>query len=169
MRKLAVLSMFCVAAFVGAAQAEKPPHPAHPAHPAHPEHPAHPPHPGDPGNPKQPHAQRCVARDEGYNSSGTLVKASLSPAAGSHRYNGTIEAIVTRANHRGPTGDQTFTLTDTRVVVHPGVDASAPAPGSRVGLHGTITELPRGCSTVGFSPTVTIRKVDVRKPGLAKS
>ena len=88
--------------------------------------------------------------------------ASLSPAAGHHRYSGTIEVIVTRANHRAAKGDQTFTLTDARVVFHHGVNTTAPAAGSRVGLHGKITELPKGCSTTGFSPTITVRNVDIR-------
>ena len=33
MRKIAVLTMFCVVGLVGSAQAVKPPHPQHPAHP----------------------------------------------------------------------------------------------------------------------------------------
>jgi hypothetical protein len=54
------------------------------------------------------------------------------------------------------------------VVFHHGVSATAPAAGSRVGLHGKITELPKGCSTTGFSPTVTVRDVDIRKAKPAK-
>jgi hypothetical protein len=38
-----------------------------------------------------------------------------------------------------------------------------PAVGSRVGLHGKITALPKHCSTVGFTPTITIKRVDIRK------
>jgi hypothetical protein len=150
MRKVAVLTVFAVAGFVGAAQADKPPHPLHPGHPA------------------KSHPKSCAARSEGYNARGALVSASLSPAAGHHRYNGTIEVNVTRANHRSATGVQTFTLTNARVIFHHGVDAIAPAPGSRVGLHGKITELPKGCSTTGFSPTITVRHVDIRKAKPAK-
>jgi hypothetical protein len=141
MRKIAVLTMFGVVGLVGSAQAVKPQHPQHPA---------------------TSHPKSCAARAEGYNASGTLVLASLSPAAGHHRYSGTIEVIVTRANHRAAKGDQTFTLTDARVVFHHGVNATAPAAGSRVGLHGKITELPKGCSTTGFSPTITVLNVDIR-------
>jgi hypothetical protein len=151
MRKIAVLTVFAVAGFVGAAQADKPPHPQHPVHPGHPGHPA------------KPHPKSCAARNEGYNASGTLVSASLSPAAGHHRYNGTIEVNVTRANHRSATGVQTFALTNAHVIFHHGVDATAPAAGSRVGLHGKITELPKGCSATGFSPTITVRDIDIRK------
>jgi hypothetical protein len=147
MRKIAVLTMFGVVGLVGSAQAVKPPHPQHPA---------------------TSHPKSCAARAEGYDASGTLVLASLSPAAGHHRYSGTIEVIVTRANHRAAKGDQTFTLTDARVVFHHGVNATAPAAGSRVGLHGKITELPKGCSTTGFSPTITVRNVDIRTAKLVK-
>jgi hypothetical protein len=54
-------------------------------------------------------------------------------------------------------------LTDVRVVFHHGVSATALAAGSRVGLHGKITELPKGCSTTGFSSTITVHRVDIRK------
>jgi hypothetical protein len=132
MRNIAVLTVFGVVGLAGAAQAVKPPHPEHPAHPTH---------------PATPHPKPCVAHSEGYNASGTLLLSSLSPAAGHHRYSGTINVHLTRANHRAATGDQTFTLAGARVVFHHGVSATAPAAGSRVGMHGTITALPRGCST----------------------
>jgi hypothetical protein len=156
MRKIAVLTVFAVVGLVGAAQADKPPHPQHPGHPAHPVHPA------------KPHPKSCTAHNDGYNASGTLVSASLSPAAGHRRYTGTIEVNVTRANHRSATGDPTFTLTDARVVFHRDVNPTAPAAGSRVGLHGKITQLPTGCETSGFTPTVTVRDVDIRPAKPAK-
>jgi hypothetical protein len=136
--------MFGVVGLVGVAQADKPPHPSHPTHPAK-------------SNPKS-----CTARNDGYKASGTLVSSSLTAAAGHNRFNGTIEVTVTRANHRAATGDQTFTLTNARVRFHHGVDATAPAVGSRVRLHGKITELPKGCSTTGFTSTITVRNVDIR-------
>jgi hypothetical protein len=115
-----------------------------------------------PGKPdKRP--KTCTAHNTGYNATGTLITSSLTPA-GKGRYNGTIEVDVTRANHGASTGDQTFTLTDAKVKFHRGVDPTNPAAGSEVGLHGTITELPKGCSTAGFTPTITIKKVDIRKP-----
>jgi hypothetical protein len=49
------------------------------------------------------------------------------------------------------------------VIFHPGVSATALAAGSRVGLHGKITELPKGCSTIGFASATTVRNVDIRK------
>ncbi len=144
MRKIAVLTMFGVVGLVGVAQADKPPHPSHPTHPAK-------------SNPKS-----CTALNRGYNASGTLVSSSLTAGTGHNRFNGTIELTVTRANHRAATGDQTFTLTNARVRFHHGVDATAPAVGSRVRLHGKITELPKGCSTTGFTSTITVRNVDIR-------
>ena len=144
MRKIAVLTMFGVVGLVGVAQAAKPPHPSHPTHPAK-------------SNPKS-----CTARNEGYNASGTLVSASLTPAAGHNRFTGTLMVTLTRANHGSATGAQTFTLTDARVRFHHGVDPTAPAAGSRVRVHGKITELPKGCSTTGFTSTITVRNVDIR-------
>jgi hypothetical protein len=96
----------------------------------------------------------------GYNASGTLVNASLT-AEENGRYSGTIEVNVTKANHHGSTGDQTFTLTAARVKFHDGVNATAPAPGSRVKLHGKITKLSKHCPSEGFTPTVTVKKVDI--------
>lgn len=87
MRGIAVLTVVGVVGFAGVAQASKPPHPQHPGHPAHPGHAA------------KPSPTSCAPRNEGYNASGTLVAASLAPAAGHHRYSGTIEVVVTRANH----------------------------------------------------------------------
>jgi hypothetical protein len=143
MRKFLLLTVIGALGVTGAAQAAKPPHPAHPPH----------------GH----HGKACSAYKRGYNAAGTLVSSALAPDTGHDRDNGTVVAGVTRANHRAPTGAQTFTLTDARVVFHHGVDPAAPAAGSRVGLHGTIIELPKRCSTTGFTPTITVRHVDVRQ------
>lgn len=120
-----------------------------------------------PAKPATPHP--CVAHEAGYNARGTLVKAGtiLTPS-GHHRYSGTIEANVTRANHHGATGDQTFTLTNAKVKFHHGLTAATLADGDRVGLHGDITKLPKRCSTTGFTPTITIEKVDINQPKKAK-
>lgn len=158
MRKIAMLAALCGFAVAVPAQADKPAHPARPAHPAHP---AHPSDPSKPDHQSNPH--KCVAHSVGYNASGTLVKATLTKLADG-RYSGTIEVNVARANHKAATGDQTFTLTDARVKFHHGVDATNPAPGSRVGLHGKVTQLPHSCSTTGFTPTITVKNVDIRTP-----
>lgn len=137
------------------ATTEYTPAPSPPPHKPKPHHDPKGPHP------KGPH--KCQPHSVGYNASGTLVSAALTPAA-KGRYDGTIEVNVTRANHHAPTGAQTYTLTSARVKFHHGVDAVAPAPGSRVKLHGKITQLSRHCSQEGFTPTVTVKKVDIHQP-----
>ena len=49
-----------------------------------------------------------------------------------------------------------------RVRFGDGVDAAAPAVGSRVKVSGKITKLPKKCSTEGFEPTVTVKRVDMK-------
>lgn len=109
-----------------------------------------------------PSSHRCVPHKVGYNASGTLVSASLT-AEGHHRYSGTLEVKLVKATHGAPTGDQTFTLTAAKVFFHHGVDPAALAVGSRVKLHGKITKLAKHCPTEGFTPTITVKKVDIRQ------
>jgi hypothetical protein len=109
-----------------------------------------------------PSSHRCLPHNVGYNASGTLVSASLT-AEEHHRYSGTLEVKLVKANHGAPTGDQTFTLTAAKVFFHHGVDPAAPAVGSRVKLHGKITALAKRCPTEGFTPTIIVKKVDIRK------
>jgi hypothetical protein len=156
MKKIAVLGVLGLLALVVPAQA------AHYA-PA----PPPPPSPKTPHNPKVPHSpkppHKCTPHNAGYYASGTLVKAALTPEA-HHRYSGTLEVNVTRANHHAATGDQTFTLAGAKVKFHHGVDPTAPAPGSRVKLHGKVTKLSKRCPSEGFTPTVTVKKVDIEQP-----
>jgi hypothetical protein len=104
---------------------------------------------------------RCGARSVGFNASGTLLAATLT-AGEAGRHDGTISVTVTRANHGAPKGEQTYTLTNARVKFRAGVDAAAPAAGSRVKISGKITKLTRQCRTDGFVPAVTVKKVDVK-------
>jgi hypothetical protein len=69
------------------------------------------------------------------------------------------------ANHKAPTGDQTFTLTAAKIKFHHDVGSASPTAGSGVKLHGRITALARHCPTEGFTPTITVRKVDISKAG----
>lgn len=161
MRKIVLLTVFAVVGLVGVAQAEKPPHPQHPAQA---QNGAHKPS----GQPGKPNPKSCVTHNEGFNAVGTLVSAALTPAAGHHRYSGTIVVKLTRVNHHAAKGQQSFTLADARVFFHHGVDATAPAVGSRVGVHGKITELSKPCSTSSFSPSVTVLHVDISKAKTAK-
>lgn len=157
MKKIVILSVLGLLALAVPAQATTEYTPA----PAPPPHKPKPPHgPKGPHNPKAPH--KCQPYSVGYNATGTLVSAALTPAAGKGRYDGTIEVTVAKANHHAPTGTQTYTLVSARVRFHHGVDPAAPAPGSRVKLHGKITQLSRHCSQDGFTPVITVKKVDIR-------
>jgi hypothetical protein len=111
-----------------------------------------------------PKSHRCLPHSVGYNASGALVSESLT-AEEHHRYSGTLEVDLARTNHKAPTGDQTFTLTAVKIKFHHGVDSTSPAPGSRVKLHGKITALAKHCPTEGFTPTTTVKKVDISRAG----
>lgn len=106
-------------------------------------------------------SHKCLPHNVGYNSVGTLVTSSLTVDENG-RYNGTIEVELSRANHGAPTGDQTFTLTAARVKFHHGVDPNALVAGSRVKLHGKVTALSKKCPQEGFTPTITVKRVDIR-------
>lgn len=147
MKRLALVSAVMAFAIVVPAQAKKPAHPSHPSN----------------GNAGMGKGHSCMPRNEGYNASGVLMSATLTPATKKGHYDGTITVDVMRANHRAMSGSQTFTLTDARVRFGKGVSSTAPAAGSRVRLHGKITALPHGCSSTGFTPTITIRNVEIKQ------
>ena len=102
----------------------------------------------------------CTPRNHGYEATGTLVSSALTKNADG-RYDGTITVNVTKANHKAPTGSQSYTLDNAKVKFHHGVDPLVPAVGSRVKIHGKITRLNKKCPTTGFTPTVTVKKVDI--------
>lgn len=121
--------------------------------------PPHPPHPGPtPPNP-------CVAHPVAYVVDGTLASGSLTAASGG-TFNGTLTVNVMKVNHhakpaKGTT--QTYTLTGATVNLH-GENPAALMAGSHVHLDGTITMLPGHCSQTGFTPTITITRVDIHPP-----
>lgn len=160
MKKIVILSVLGLLALAVPAQAmtEYTPAPTPPPH--GPKAKGKGPHGKGPHNPK---SHKCQPHSVGYNATGTLVTAALSPATGKNRYDGTLEVDVGKANHKAPTGAENYTLSAARVIFHHGVDSTAPAPGSRVKLHGKITQLSKHCSQEGFTPTVTIKKVDIRR------
>lgn len=140
MRRLVVLVLFGVVGIVGVAQAEK-------AHPVKTE------------------TQSCAPRAERVSAVGTLISASLSPATiGHERFAGTVTIALTRVNHAAASGTASFTLHDARVVFHNGVNAAAPAAGSRVEVHGKITVLGTGCSAAGFTSTSMAYRVSIGSP-----
>lgn len=154
MRRTATLMLLAVLALgtVAPAQADKGGKPHKPKTPAGQQTPK-------PNPPKPPTSNKCAAHHAGYNATGTLVSSALI-ATGGGRYSGPLEVDVSKANHRAPSGDQMFTLTNVKVSFSRGVSNPAPA-GSRVKLHGKITELPKKCPTSGFTPTITLKKVDI--------
>src|SRR3954471_17663104 len=142
--------------------------------------------PGQAKEHKAPHAQHegsakksCAKpKSVGYNARGTLVSSTLTQTKGQDtakrgddRWSGTVTVNVTKANHKAPKGEQTFTLTDARVrfadADHNHV-ADTPKAGDRVKLHGKITKLRHGCDTTGFTPQVTVRSVRFSAPKAPK-
>jgi hypothetical protein len=111
--------------------------------------PTHPQHPAKANG-------RCKAKhDVGFNAKGTLIASSLTQSQGldttdtsDDRYTGTVEVDVTHANHKAPTGDQTYTLADARVSFYDdtnGQPVTTPAPGDIVHVHGKIGHAPKKC------------------------
>ncbi len=145
MKKLAATVVLIAVGLVAPAQASKPDRPDKPAKAA---------------------KGKCATRSVGFNAAGTLLTSTLTMAEPG-RYSGTISVHVTRANHGAPKGDQTFTLTNARVRFHEGVDAAAPAVGSRVKLSGKISKLSRKCPAEGVVPAATVKKVTVKPATVA--
>jgi hypothetical protein len=105
---------------------------------------------------------KCVAHSVSYEVSGMLTATGSLTKNSDGSYNGTLTVKVTRTNHnagadKGMT--TTYTLTNAHVSFGHGVSKTAPAAGSRADLKGTITTEPKTCT--GFTPTVTIKKVEL--------
>jgi hypothetical protein len=150
-RPLAVLAALCLAVAVPAVA--KPPHPSHPAQPSHPAEPNHP----DAGK-----SHKCMVHDDAYTASGTLANFSAT-LSGKNRYTGTITVNVTHTNEHGEADlnkTVTYMLTDAVVKFRKGTGPTT--TGARVTVVGSITELGKKCDQTGFTPTTTVRKVDVR-------
>ena len=149
MKRLAVLVSLIALVAVVPANAAKPKHPAHPSSPAHPN--------GGGSGAKR----ACTPLHEGYFGKGVLVSGTLSPATKKDRFDGSLTVEIKRANHRTATGPQAFTATNARVRFGKGVSKTALTAGDWVVLHGKVTVLPHGCSTTGFTPTITVRNVRI--------
>jgi hypothetical protein len=102
-------------------------------------------------------------KNHGFRAYGTVTSGSLTAGTGKDRFNGSLTVNVTRANHGATTGSQTYTLTNARVRFGKGVDPMS-LTGDRVIVHGTLTALPRRCSTTGFTSTTTVRNVTIKVP-----
>ena len=125
-----------------------------------------------PDHPTKSH--KCRAHSSGYHARGTLVTATLNQTAGSatpergdDRYSGNVTVDVSKVNHHGDTGVQSYTLDNVRVRFydrdHNHV-ADQPQAGDRVRIKGKITLLPKKCDAIGFTPTITVRKVEFKPP-----
>jgi hypothetical protein len=145
MRRVAICTVALVAAFVVPANA-KPPKPAK--------------------------AKDCTPHNVGYKATGSVVSQALTQTQGGDtakrgddRYSGTLTVEVKKANHRAPTGEQTYTVENARVrfydADHNDV-ADVPKAGDRVKVSGKITKLRKKCDATAFTPTVTVRKADFK-------
>jgi hypothetical protein len=142
MRKILISAVAVVGMAVVPALAAKPA--TAPTHPTKPDHPAH-----AKGMCKPKHVV-------GFNAKGTLIASNLTQTQGTatttdtsdDRYSGTVEVNVTKANHKAPTGDQTYTLTDAKVSFYNDINGNpvtTPAAGDIVHVHGKIGHAPKKC------------------------
>jgi hypothetical protein len=133
-----------------------------------------------PRHPEKPaKAKDCTPRTVGYKARGTLVSQALTQTAGADtakrgddRYSGTLTVDVKKANHRAPVGEQTYTVENGRVHFYDADRdhvADTPKAGDRVKIHGKISKLRKKCDSTGFTPTVTVRKVDFKAAKAAKT
>jgi hypothetical protein len=133
---------------VAAPAAAKPPHPAHPTHPAHPPQPAT--------------SHRCLAHNEAYTASGTLISWNASQT-GTRTFSGTVTVHVTKPNHHAAAtkgSDVNYTLSNSKVAF--GHGANPPTAGDRVKVIGRINELGKKCTQTGSTVTVTVRMLKVQ-------
>jgi hypothetical protein len=134
MRKILISAVAVAAMAVVPALAAKPA--TAPTHPAKPDHPAH-----AKGMCKPKHVV-------GFNAKGTVLASNLTQDAGASTYSGTVRVNVTKANHKAPTGDQTYTLNHAKVSFYNdtnGQPVTTPAVGDIVHVHGKIGHAPKKC------------------------
>lgn len=120
-----------------------------------------------PPKPHPPKSHKCTPHAVAYRVGGTLVSGSLTQDAGTKKtYSGTLTVHVVRANKHAKADkgtDKAYTLDHARV--HLGkLDPAALPVGGRTNLKGTITTLAKKCDQTGFTPTVTIKKADIKAP-----
>jgi hypothetical protein len=115
--------------------------------------------PSHPGTPKN-----CGVHKVAYRAGGKVVNWGLSKNSDG-TYSGTLEVKVSTTNHHAKAdkhGDVTYTVSNAHVTI--AKHAGAPGAGDRVTVKGTITQLPRGCSTTGFTPAVNVTRISVTAP-----
>jgi hypothetical protein len=127
------------------------------------------------GNANKPNkAKNCAPHAVGYLAKGTLVSQTLTQTQGAgtakksdDRYSGQLVVSVTRVNHRAAQGQQTYTVTNARVQFADrdrNGTKDQPVAGDPVKVFGKVTRLRRGCDQTGFTPQVTVRKVQFKRP-----
>ena len=141
MRKILISAVAGAALAVVPAMASKPA-----TTPTHPDHPAK-------------AKGRCKLHHVvGFNAKGTLKAGgyALTQDAGQTTYSGTLEVIVTKANHHAGTGDVTYNVSHAKVSFYSvnGTPVTTPATGDIVHIHGTIGHAPKKCGST-WVPTVT--------------
>ena len=150
MRKILISTVAVAAIAVVPAMASKPA-----SHPSHPNN--------KPAQPSPKAKGRCKPKHVvGYNATGTLVGdvSGLTQDAGATTWSGTITVHITKANHKGATGDQPFTLTNVKVSLYDAANdgtPDTPVAGDTVRLHGTIGHAPKKCNLQ--APVITIKRV----------
>lgn len=121
---------------------------------------------------------RCTPRKVGYVARGDYVSSSLMQTEGAgttetthdDRFSGTLVVAVTRTNRhaRADNGTtKTYTLTNARVrLADRNGDGTLdqPVAGDRTKVQGKITRLNRRCDSTGFTPELTIRRVQFLPP-----
>jgi hypothetical protein len=152
MRKIALTALACAGLLAVPAQAHRPNGP----------------------RPHAPKPKQCTPHAVGYLARGTLVSHTLTQTAGGgtatksdDRYSGQLVVNVTKANHRASTGQQTYTVTNARVKFADrdrNGTKDQPVAGDPVKVYGKITKLNRRCNQTGFTPQVTVRKVQFKRP-----
>jgi hypothetical protein len=119
-------------------------------------------------------AKNCTPHAVGYLAKGTLVSHTLTQTQGAgtarksdDRYSGQLVVNVTFASHNAPRGQRTFTVTNGRVQFADrdrNGTKDQPVAGDPVKVFGKITRLRRGCNQTGFTPQITVRKVQFKRP-----
>jgi hypothetical protein len=180
MRRTTFFALLATLAIAVPAAGYKPPKPPKPPkqHKQHKPHKPHGPKPPKPPKEHKPHKPKpprppkppkpCVAHTVGYNATGTLVKSGTKLTHHKHRFRGTLEVVIKKANPHAGLGDHKFGVVHVQVTLRHGLRASSLATGDRVVLHGKVTALPARCSSAGFVPRITLKKVVIGPPAKKK-
>ena len=118
-------------------------------------------------------SNKCQPLAVSYVVSGTLVSGALTADPGTAKtYSGTLTVHVTKTNNHAKADKsltKTYALSLADVSFGAGVNKTSPAAGSRVNLKGTITTLAPKCSQTGFTPTISITKVEIHRAKTPKA